>query len=86
MRYLVEELGLDVNIRDHNGYNVVHHAASRGDSEMVRYLVDHGADVMAVSRRGETTAGPYQRTQPFPETLALLESLGARNNHNCLSC
>ena len=90
MRYLVEELGLDVNIRDHNGYNVVHHAASRGDSEMVRYLVDHGADVMAVSRRGETTAdmsnGPYQRTQPFPETLALLESLGARNNHNCVSC
>jgi ankyrin repeat protein len=90
MRYLVEELGLDVNVRDHNGYNVVHHAASRGDSEMVRYLVDHGADVMAVSRRGETTAdmanGPYQRTQPFPETLALLESLGARNNHNCVSC
>ena len=90
MRYLVEELGLDVNVRDHNGYNVGHHAASRGDTEMVRYLVDHGADVMAVSRRGETTAdmsnGPYQRTQPFPETLALLESLGARNNDNCVSC
>ena len=90
MKYLVEELGVDVNVRDHNGYNVVHHAASRGDTEMVRYLVEHGADVMAVSRRGQTTAdmanGPYQRTLPFPETLVLLESLGAQNNHNCVSC
>ena len=57
---------------------------------MVRYLVEHGADIMVLSRRGQTTAdmanGPYQRTLPFPETLALLESLGAKNNHNCVSC
>ena len=89
-RYLIEELGVDMNIRDHNGYNAVHHAASRGDTVMVRYLVEQGVDVMAVSRRGQTTAdmanGPYQRTLPFPETLALLESLGAINNHNCVSC
>ena len=90
VRYLVEELGVDVNARDHNGYNAVHHAASRGDVELIRYLTGHGADVMAVSRRGQTTAdmanGPYQRTQPFPEALALLESLGAHNNDNCVSC
>ena len=90
VKYLVEALGVDANVRDHNGYNAVHHAASRGDTEMVRYLVEQGADVMAVSRRGQTTAdmanGPYQRTLPFPETLALLESLGAINNHNCVSC
>ena len=30
--------------------------------------------------------GPQQRVQPFPETIALLESLGAKINHNCLSC
>ena len=90
VKYLVEELGGDVNARDHNGYNAVHHAASRGDTEMVRYLVEQGADVMTVSRRGQTTAdmanGPYQRTLPFPETRALLESLGAINNDNCVSC
>lgn len=90
VRYLVEELGVDVNARDHNGYNAVHHAASRGDVELIHYLTEHGADVMAVSRRGQTTAdmanGPYQRTQPFPEALALLESLGAHNNDNCVSC
>ena len=32
VEYLVE-LGADVNQRDHNGYNAVHHAAARGDDE-----------------------------------------------------
>ena len=90
VRYLVEELGADVNLRDHNGYNALHHAASRGDNELIRYLVSKGADVKAVSRRGQTTAdmanGPYQRTSPYPETIALLESLGSKNNHKCVGC
>ncbi len=90
VRYLVEELGADVNARDQNGYNALHHAAARGDTEMIQYLYDKGCDVTAVSRRGRTTAdmanGPVQRVQPFPEALALLESLGSKNNHNCVSC
>ena len=90
VEFLVEELGADVNARDHNGYTPVHHAASRGDNDLILYLVAHGADVTAVSRRGQTTAdmanGPVQRVQPFPETVALLESLGSKNNHNCVSC
>ncbi len=90
VRYLVEELGADVNARDVNGYNAVHHAAARGDNELIIYLVERGADVTAVSRRGQTTVdmanGPVQRIQPFPETIALLERLGAQNNHNCVSC
>jgi ankyrin repeat protein len=90
VKYLVEELGADVNARDHNGYNAVHHAASRGDNELIRYLVSKGADVKAVSRRGQTTAdmanGPYQRTSPYPNTVALLEQLGSKNNHNCVGC
>lgn len=88
--YLVEELGADVNARDHNGYNAVHHAAARGDSELILYLVEKGADVTAVSRRGQTAAdmanGPVQRILPFPETVRLLESLGSKNNHNCVAC
>ena len=90
MRYLVEELGADVNARDHNGYNAVHHAAARGDNELIHYLVERGADIMAVSRRGETTVdmanGPVQRITPFPATIQLLESMGAKNNNNCVSC
>jgi ankyrin repeat protein len=90
MKYLIEELGADVNTRDHNGYTALHNAASRGDNEVVEYLVSKGADVMVVSRRGQTTAdmanGPYQRISPFPLTVALLEKLGSKNNHNCVSC
>ncbi|WP_420617191.1 ankyrin repeat domain-containing protein [Candidatus Palauibacter sp.] len=90
VRFLVEELGADVNQRDDEGYTPLHNAASRGDLEVIRFLVEHGADPTAVSRVGQTTAdmanGPYQRTQPFPEAVALLESLGSKNNHNCVSC
>lgn len=88
--YLVEELGADVNARDHDGYTPLHHAAARGDNDLIRYLVERGADPTAKSRRGQTTVdlanGPVQRIQPFPETIALLESLGAENSHNCVSC
>jgi ankyrin repeat protein len=90
VKYLVEELGVDVNVRDHEGFSAVHNAAARGDNEVIRYLVEHGADVTFVSRRGQTTIdmanGPQQRVQPFPETIALLESLGAKNSNKCISC
>ncbi len=90
VKYLVEELGIDVNLRDHDAYSAMHHAAARGDNEVIELLVKHGADVMFVSRRGQTTVdmanGPQQRVQPFPETIALLEGLGAKNNDNCRSC
>ncbi len=90
VKYLVEELGADVNARDHEGNTAIHHAASRGDLEMIQYLVSKGADPKAVNREGQTTVdmanGPVQRVQPWPETVKYLESLGAKNNHRCLSC
>jgi ankyrin repeat protein len=90
MKYLVEELGADVNARDFNGYTPLHHAAARGDNEMILYLVSKGADPKAVARNGRTTIdianGPVQRLRPFLETIALLEKLGAKNNHRCVSC
>lgn len=90
MKYFIEELGVDPNIRDMDGYAPIHHAAARGDNETILYLVEQGADVTLVSRRGQTTAdmanSPEQRAQPHPATIALLEKLGSKNNHNCQSC
>jgi ankyrin repeat protein len=90
VKYLIEELGADVNARDFNGYNPIHHAAARGDNELIQYLMSKGGDVTAVSRKGQTTAdmanGPVQRIPPFLETVALLEKLGSKNNHKCRSC
>ncbi len=89
-KYFVEELHVDINVRDADGFTALHHAAARGDNEVIMYLVKHGADVMAVARSGQTTVdmanSPEQRTQPFPETIALLEGMGAKNNHKCQAC
>jgi uncharacterized protein len=88
--FLVEACHADVNETDAEGNTAVHNAASRGDNEMIQYLVSKGANVNAVNRHGQTTVdvanGPVQRVQPFPETIALLEKLGAKNNHKCVSC
>jgi ankyrin repeat protein len=90
VKYLVEELGADVNAVDADGNTAVHHAAARGDNEMILYLVSKGATVTRINRAGQSTVdmanGPVQRTQPYPETIALLEKLGAVNHHKCVSC
>lgn len=90
MKYMVEVLHADVNARDNNGMTPLHHAAARGDNDMILYLVAHGADVKAVSRRGQTVVdmanGPVSRLRPFPETITLLEKLGSVNQHHCVGC
>ena len=52
VKYLVEELGADVNAVDHEGNTAMHNAAARGDVEMILYLVSKGADPKAVNARG----------------------------------
>jgi ankyrin repeat protein len=90
VKFLVEELKADVNARDYAGYTPLHHAAARGDNEMILYLVSKGADPKLVARSGQTTVdmanGPVQRTSPYLDTIKLLEGMGAKNNHRCVSC
>jgi len=90
VKYLVDDLHMDVNAADQDGNTPLHNAAARGDNEMILYLVSRGADVKAINRAGQTTVdmanGPVQRVEPFPATIALLEKLGAKNNHKCVSC
>ena len=90
IKYLVEELGADVNARDNDGYTPLHHAAARGDNEAILYLVSKGADPKAVARSGQTTAdmanSPVQRLSPIPETVALLMKLGSKNSNKCVVC
>jgi ankyrin repeat protein len=96
MRYLVEELGFDVNARDDGGFTPLHFAAARGDHEMIQYLIEKGADIKARSRpqnqypQGYTVAdmanGPQPRITPMPATIELLVKLGSEFTNKCLSC
>ena len=90
VKFLVEEVGANVNERDHNGFTPLHHAAARGDNALIEYLMSKGADITAVARRGQTVAdmanGPVQRIPPFVETVKLLEKLGSKNSNKCRSC
>jgi ankyrin repeat protein len=90
VKFLIEELGFDVNARDHNGFTALHHAAARGDNQLIEYLVSKGGDITAVSRRGQTVTdmanGPVQRVPPFLETVALTMKLGSKNSNKCRSC
>ena len=84
VKYLVEEHGADVNHRDSWGYTPLHYAASRGDNEMIEYLVSIGADVTVITRLGQSTAdmarggraGFFSRVA-YPETVELLQRLGS---------
>ena len=90
VKYLVEEIGADVNAEDYDGNTALHQAAARGDVEMILYLVSKGADPRVINRDGQSTAdmanGPVQRIEPFPEARDLLIKLGARNSNKCVSC
>ncbi|MGV3709998.1 MAG: ankyrin repeat domain-containing protein [Gemmatimonas sp.] len=90
MKYVVEVLKADVNQRDNNGFTPLHHAAARGDNEMILYLISKGADPKAVSRRGLTTIdianSPVERLRPFPETIELLKKYGVYNSNRCTGC
>jgi ankyrin repeat protein len=84
VKYLVEDLGYDVNLRDSWGYTPLHYAAVRGGNDLIEYLVSKGADVSATSLLGQSPvdmarggrAGYFERV-PFPETVDLLTKLGS---------
>ena len=90
VRYLVEEIGLDVNARDHEGLTPLHGAAGRGDTAMIRYLVAEGADPTLKSRDGLSTAdfanSLILSVPPYPEAVELLRSLGSDFRDECAYC
>ena len=90
VKYMVEELGSDVNLPDSWGYTPLHYAAARGGNDLIQYLVSKGADVKVASVLGQSPvdlarggrAGYFERAA-FPETAELLRSLGSPEK--CLS-
>jgi ankyrin repeat protein len=84
-RYLVEAIGLDVNVPNAAGYTALMGAAWRGDNALIRYLVSKGARLDARNARGwsatDMANGPFIRGSEvpvkYPQSIALLKDLGA---------
>lgn len=55
VRMLVEA-GAEVNVRQRHGWTPLHGAAMSGDADLVRYLLDRGADRAATNDQGKTAA------------------------------
>jgi len=83
------ELGNDVNAVDEKGFTALHGAASRGDNEMIQFLVGHGARVDLINEDKNSVAdmafGPSRFFIPKPDTVELLVKLGSPFQNNCRS-
>jgi ankyrin repeat protein len=78
------ELGLEATPQDVQGYTALAGAAYRGDNDLVKLLVEKGAKLDVKTGRGwsvtDMANGPSLRSSvpmKHPETVALLEQLGA---------
>ena len=80
---LAWKLGNDVNAADTNGDTALHGAIHRGAGNIVRFLVEKGADVDAVNERGWSALSVAQGVfypntfNRHPELVTLLLDLGA---------
>jgi uncharacterized protein len=88
VKYVVAHGG-EVTAADSLGFTALHGAGFAGDLELIQYLVDHGAKTDAKTKAGDYPAdsanGPFEKSLPQPQAVALLEKLGSPNSHNCRS-
>jgi ankyrin repeat protein len=76
------ELGMDVNHANSMGLTALHGAANRGSDDIIRLLVDHGADLTALDKENRTpldwAKGVFLATHPAeakPSSMALISEL-----------
>jgi cytohesin len=83
VKFLVEEVGADVNAVNEAQFTALHGAASIGADDIIKYLVEHGAKLDSRDWKGRT---PFRMAQghrvatdfrEFPATAELLRTLGA---------
>jgi len=79
---LAAENERSLHIRDQNGWQPLHEAVRKGHIDAVRLLVEHGADINAVTN-GDNGVSPYNialsNLTPNHPVVEFLESLDALN-------
>jgi ankyrin repeat protein len=76
VKYLVLELGADINATDPGGQTAMHGAAFASADSVIEFLASRGAPTDVKDRRGRTPADVAMApNRPRPETAALLRRL-----------
>ena len=73
--------GGDINITDESGKTALHHAVSEDDDEIVKFLIEKGADVNALDNDGYA---PIGYTYGDGYMIKILLKRGARPDSMCL--
>jgi ankyrin repeat protein len=88
VQYCISQGG-KITAQDDLGFTALHGAGFVGDLPIIQYLVDHGARPDVKSKAGDTPAdsanGPFEKSLPQPQAVALLVKLGAPEPTNCRS-
>ncbi|CAM4452264.1 MAG: hypothetical protein LEGION0398_MBIBDBAK_00770 [Legionellaceae bacterium] len=83
---LLVEKGLNINCQDAYGYTPLHYACINGDEIMIKYLVTHGANILARDAQGGLTLSEnLQKKYYTDEVLNLLcypNPFNAKNGEN----
>lgn len=76
-KLLLNEYGMDIDIKDHAGRTALHVAAYQGNTRILKYLLEHAANVNAVDNEGRTPifSGAYDGNL---KTVKLLCEYGAK--------
>lgn len=72
MVHLLVRHGAGVNVAQHGGWTPLHQAAAHGDEQMVRFLLESGADPAIESEDGRTAAD-MARENNYVQAVELLE-------------
>ena len=72
-----------LHARDTNDWQAIHEAASAGHLEVLRYLVEKGSDINAVTKKGGTVLWWAKRLLYAGDpVIAYLEEVGAIENNS----
>ena len=83
VKEIIERSPDQINVQDEQGFTPLHLASGKGHTEIVEFLLNHGADIESEIRVGETPlmlAAWYAKDGKYETIKALLEH-GAKANH-----
>lgn len=75
LKLYIDKLEFDVNAYDSKGYQCIHYATINGNIEMIKILLDHGADINGATRVDQRTPLMFASVINKPEVVKFILSI-----------